>query len=199
MPESRLFRRYHPQTEKNTMNKVLHLPMNTRMLLFVLLLCMAAMPATAGSVNVYSGGDIQIGGSSGSTITQITTQTTRQIAAVTPVAAVNGSLSVVTTPAEAVVFIDGVRRGISPVTISDLQPGTHALRLEMNGYTGFTALVNVESGKTRYYTTTLVPVTTPLPSAPLSSRPPATKSPGFGAFCGIAALGTVLVIRFGRN
>lgn len=162
--------------------------MNTRILLLISLICLTMVPVMAVSGDTYGGGSVQLGGS-GTAITHITTQATQQTAAMTPVAAPNGSLSIVTTPAGAVVFIDGVQWGVSPVTITDLIPGVHALGLRMDGYAELSVLVTVLSGQTQAYTTTMVPVSTPLPA-----HPSPTKSPGFGASCGSAALGAALII-----
>jgi hypothetical protein len=58
-----------------------------------------------------------------------------------------GSLQVRTEPAGAKVTVDGVARGISPVIVSDLSPGEHAVMLESeNGTTKQT--VTVEAGAT---------------------------------------------------
>lgn len=140
----------------------------------------------------YIGGDIQLGGS-GIKITQATiTISPAPTASVSSLPALDptGSLSVTTTPAGATVFIDGVRRGISPATISGLEQGGHTLVLKLDGYADIMAPVTVTAGQKQDYTTVLVPVATPLPALPK-----ATKSPGFGALPGIAVLGVVLWIR----
>ncbi|MCC7382548.1 MAG: PEGA domain-containing protein [Deltaproteobacteria bacterium] len=72
-----------------------------------------------------------------------------------------GGLEVYSTPPYAAVYIDGVFRGVTPLTLSDVGAGTHYLRLEQNGFvthgapievtpnqriTSQTRLVSVKSG-----------------------------------------------------
>jgi len=68
-----------------------------------------------------------------------------------------GTLSVVTTPAGAQIFIDDVMRGASPATIPDLLAGPHMLRLEQAGYQIMIVPVTISDGKTTEYSTALVP------------------------------------------
>jgi PKD repeat protein len=68
-----------------------------------------------------------------------------------------GTLSVITNPAGAQVFIDDVLRGASPATVPNLPPGSHALRLEREGYRSMTVPVDINEGKTTEYSTALVP------------------------------------------
>ncbi len=68
-----------------------------------------------------------------------------------------GSLSVITNPAGAQVFIDDVLRGASPATVPNLAVGSHTLRLEREGYRNMTVPVAINDGKTTDYSTALVP------------------------------------------
>jgi PKD repeat protein len=68
-----------------------------------------------------------------------------------------GTLSVITNPAGAQVFIDDVLRGASPATVPNLPAGPHALRLEREGYRIMTVPVDINEGKTTEYSTALVP------------------------------------------
>ncbi len=45
-----------------------------------------------------------------------------------------GSLEVRATPSESLVYVDGAFRGRSPVTVQDLAPGTHLVRVRFPGY-----------------------------------------------------------------
>jgi hypothetical protein len=167
--------------------------MNYRILFLVCLLCLAAGPVLAASSGDYLGGGIQLGGS-GTQITRVTTTATQPAVITVPptVTAVPGSLSVTTTPSGAAVFIDNVQRGTSPATIPDLAPGTHALRLEMNGYTGVTVLVTVTAGQTQTYTTALAPVAT---TAAANSLPTAKKTPGFEPVLALLAMGAIATLK----
>jgi hypothetical protein len=68
-----------------------------------------------------------------------------------------GTLSVITNPAGAQVFIDDVLRGASPATVPNLPAGSHTLRLEREGYRSMTVPVDISDGKTTEYSTALVP------------------------------------------
>jgi hypothetical protein len=59
-----------------------------------------------------------------------------------------GTLSVTSTPAEAIVFLDGVERGITPLTISGVSAGLHQLRVTRQGYEEYSTTVRIWPGKT---------------------------------------------------
>ena len=163
-------------------------------LVLLLMVCMiwtAAVPVLAA--DEYMGGDIQLGGPGPYTIriTEITTTVTQPVQSV-PVAAATGSLSVATTPAGALVLVDGIGQGTTPVTISGLAPGTHTLVLKMNGFDDVTAQVAIEAGQTQTFSAAL-PQSTAATASP--SAPAPNKTPGFGAVLGIAAPGAVLLIK----
>lgn len=64
-----------------------------------------------------------------------------------PVTSVSGSLQVRTEPAGARISVDGIARGVSPVTVADLPPGEHTVIVETDaGAT--TQTVMVEAGTT---------------------------------------------------
>jgi hypothetical protein len=174
------------------MDWIVQLIMNYRILLLVFLLCIVAVPAMTASGN-YMGGDVVLGGSGPGTlkITEITTAVTQAAASVPPaVQPVTGSLSVTTSPAGATIAIDGVQRGVSPATIPGLAPGTHTLLLKRDGYQDLSAAVTISAGQTQTYTTGLSPASTQLPALPA-----ATRSPGFEAVLGFAAVGAVLLLK----
>jgi PEGA domain len=72
------------------------------------------------------------------------------------VPAVVGQLQVKTEPAGARISVDGVARGISPVTVSDLTPGEHAVLLD-SSYGSVKQTVTIEPGITASLTIPLVP------------------------------------------
>ena len=168
--------------------------MNSRILLLVFLLCLTTGPVLAASAGDYLGSGIQLGGS-GTSVTQETTVVTSVAAITVPptVTAIPGSLSITTTPAGATIFIDHVQRGVSPATIPDLAPGSHALRLEMNGYTGVTVLVTVTAGQTQTYTTALSPVV--VAAATTNLRPTSKKTPGFEPVLALFAMGVIMTLK----
>ncbi len=58
-----------------------------------------------------------------------------------------GSLRVLSTPTGAVVVVDGEERGTAPVTIEDLEPGTHIVMARAEGRSGVSQRVTIEAGR----------------------------------------------------
>jgi hypothetical protein len=84
----------------------------------------------------------------------ITTAGTNATTSATPVANVTttppaqGYVFVSSTPGGANVYIDNVYEGITPVNLSTIAPGTHALRLTMSGYADYGTTITVAGGST---------------------------------------------------
>jgi len=76
-------------------------------------------------------------------------------------AAAPGQLSVRTEPAGARVTVDGVSRGLSPVTIGDLLPGPHSVALDSDSGSA-KQTVTVEAGVTASLVVQLTPQGVPL-------------------------------------
>lgn len=96
----------------------------------------------------------------------------------------SGSLSVATTPAGALVYVDGAMRGVTPATIPGLSAGTHAVRLSMAGYSDLNTTITVSAGRISEYSTAL---------------PAATKTPGFAVTGAVLALLGLVAIRRTRK
>ncbi len=60
-----------------------------------------------------------------------------------------GELSISSTPAEAVVYLDGEKeaRGITPLTIGDLEQGEYKIKLVLEGYQAWEGLAQVRAGE----------------------------------------------------
>jgi hypothetical protein len=58
-----------------------------------------------------------------------------------------GSLNIETQPAGAAVFVENTRRGITPLTITNLPPGSHLLTLEAGGHQKWTQSVTLQPGE----------------------------------------------------
>ena len=69
-----------------------------------------------------------------------------------------GVLAVESVPAGAAVFIDQQYVGDTPLDLTRIRAGSHAIRMEREGYTRWTASVVVASGKRTRLSTTLQPV-----------------------------------------
>jgi hypothetical protein len=104
-----------------------------------------------------------------------------------------GSLSVTTTPPGAEIYLDGTIRGMSPVTIPDLKPGSHVLLLRMQSYGDLTVPLTITAGETLKYAGVLQTASGTAGSA--GGVPRTTTAPGFDAVPGLAVLGAVLVLR----
>lgn len=82
-----------------------------------------------------------------------------------------GSLSITTTPAGALVYVDGAMMGVTPTTIPMLAEGPHSVTLALDGYQDLKTTITINAGTTSEYITGLSKT---------------TKTPGFAA--GIAVL-----------
>ncbi len=59
-----------------------------------------------------------------------------------------GRLRVTSTPSGAEVYVDDERRGVTPMTLSDLEPGTHAVRVERHRHRPWSGNVEIRVGET---------------------------------------------------
>ena len=91
-----------------------------------------------------------------------------------------GSLSVMTSPQGAQVFVDGELKGITPTTIPGLSPGKHAVLLVAPGYLDLNTTITVGAGKTTEYSTALT-----MPA----------KTPGFGMIAAVFSIIGLFVVR----
>jgi hypothetical protein len=67
---------------------------------------------------------------------------------ITTIPLTQGSVSVSSSPGGANVYIDNVYEGITPVNLSSVSVGTHALRLTMTGYADYGTTISVAGGST---------------------------------------------------
>jgi hypothetical protein len=95
-----------------------------------------------------------------------------------------GSLSITTSPAGALVFIDGKMKGVTPATIPGLSPGSHTIRLVLDGYQDLETITEIAAGANSEFVTGL------------SKR---KQLPGFTIALALAALGILLGAREIRN
>lgn len=97
-----------------------------------------------------------------------------------------GAVEIASDPAGAEVYLNNVYKGVTPMTLTDLAPGSYTTALKLKGYVDWTTTATVNAG-----------ATTPV-SAQLAAVPPTTqKSPGMvvPALGAIAILGAVLALR----
>jgi hypothetical protein len=70
----------------------------------------------------------------------------------------NGALYVISNPSNANVYFDGLYKGITPVTLSNLAAGTHILQIDHSSYYDWKSTVDVPEGGTRTISATLNPM-----------------------------------------
>ena len=91
-----------------------------------------------------------------------------------------GALSITTTPAGALVYVDGAMMGVTPATIPMLTEGPHSITLMMDGYQDLKTTITINAGTTSEYITGLSKI---------------TKTPGFAAGVAAIAIGLVFLYR----
>jgi hypothetical protein len=74
----------------------------------------------------------------------------------TPAPDQTGSLSLISYPSGADVFIDGSYRGVTPVTLSGLTTGSHTIIISQSGYTDYSTTTTVYAEQTRTVSVTLI-------------------------------------------
>jgi PKD repeat protein len=97
------------------------------------------------------------------------------------VTATAGTLAISSTPPGAIVFIDNVVKGITPVTLTDTAAGSHTLLLTRTGYEDYTRIFTIESSGPATIGATLArstPVPTTLPYSSYGSIAVTSIPPG---------------------
>jgi hypothetical protein len=74
---------------------------------------------------------------------------------------ITGSLAVITDPVGAEIYIDGNFKGVSPVTITGISTGTHAVLVTLQEYADTSSNISITAGQTQKYTTGLQKVYKP--------------------------------------
>jgi hypothetical protein len=67
-----------------------------------------------------------------------------------------GSLHVTSIPSGADIYLDGIYRGPTPITIGNLAPGNHNILLRLAGYQEYTGTATIIAGQTTEHPVTLV-------------------------------------------
>jgi hypothetical protein len=79
------------------------------------------------------------------------------MAVVTPM---YGKISVTSSPSGAMIYLDGISKGTTPVTLTAVTPGTHTVDLKITGYQDYQAMVPVTAGQIATLSATLTPIPT---------------------------------------
>jgi hypothetical protein len=100
----------------------------------------------------------------------------------------SGSISVTSSPSGANVYLNNAFRGLSPLTLNSLTPGTYTVLLQLGGYQDWQANTQVTAGQTAQLSATLLPAATPTP----------TKG-GSGPIAVFGALGLLCLVLWRRS
>ncbi len=104
---------------------------------------------------------------------------------------VNGTLSVLTNPSGANVFLNNVFRGISPLTLIEVPPGNPTVMIRLAGYQDYSTNVAINGGQVTEVQANLTKNTVPTTTvAPTTTKAPLTIFVVFGALAGVG-----LVVR----
>jgi hypothetical protein len=76
----------------------------------------------------------------------------------------SGSISVMSSPSGAEVYLNNVFKGLSPLTLQSLTPGTYTVLLQLSGYQDWQSNAQVTNGQTTQLSATLFPAATPTPT-----------------------------------
>ena len=87
-----------------------------------------------------------------------------------------GTLEIVSQPAGATVFVDGVERGKTPLVVAEVAAGIHEIRLALDGYTEVALNKSVRPGRDETVTATLARAEV----APVRAGGPAVTGPRTG-------------------
>jgi hypothetical protein len=72
-----------------------------------------------------------------------------------------GGISVISAPSQAEVYLDNAFRGLTPITLDSLTPGSYTVLVKLSGYQDWQATQQVTAGQTAQISATLIPVSEP--------------------------------------
>jgi hypothetical protein len=96
-----------------------------------------------------------------------------------PTQLITGNISVTSSPLDAEVFVDGISKGIAPVTIPNISPSSHAVTCKLSGYVDYDTSASVTAGSTSSVICSLVKygdLSVKLTSEPASIQPGQTST-----------------------
>jgi hypothetical protein len=102
---------------------------------------------------------------------------TQPAASPTPPPPTTGTLKISTVPAGAAVDLDGASVGVTPLTLPDLKPGKHTLKVSKSGFKTDGRDVEVTAGETFALDITLSAAPRPAPRRRAPPLPPAPPAP----------------------
>lgn len=75
-----------------------------------------------------------------------------------------GGISVISAPSQAEVYLNNAFKGLTPITLDTLSPGSYTVLVKLSGYQDWQATQQVTAGQTAQISATLIPVGTPTPT-----------------------------------
>jgi len=72
-----------------------------------------------------------------------------------------GGISVISAPSQAEVYLNNAFRGLTPITLDSLTPGSYTVLVKLSGYQDWQATQQVTAGQTAQISATLIPVSQP--------------------------------------
>ena len=101
----------------------------------------------------------------------VTMPTEKEVTTTEPPGPQVGWLTILSTPSEAEVTVDGNAAGVTPITGRELGAGTHAIRITMAGYEPYQTEKELRAGEQGAVDATLTPVpVTPVPTTRATTR-----------------------------
>jgi hypothetical protein len=104
-----------------------------------------------------------------------------------------GSISVSSVPSGADVYVNNIFRGLSPLTVDSLTPGSYTVFVRLSGYQDWQSSVSVTAGSTAQVSAMLIPA--PIRTQAPTSTPTPTPTPTMSALALIALAGVALYLR----
>jgi hypothetical protein len=68
-----------------------------------------------------------------------------------------GGISVISAPSGAEVYLNNAFKGLTPITLDSLAPGSYTVLVKLNGYQDWQATQQVTAGQTSQISATLIP------------------------------------------
>jgi hypothetical protein len=75
-----------------------------------------------------------------------------------------GGISVISAPSQAEVYLNNAFKGLTPITLDSLTPGSYTVLVKLSGYQDWQATQQVTAGQTAQISATLIPSATPTPT-----------------------------------
>lgn len=79
-----------------------------------------------------------------------------------------GSISASSSPSDAEMYLDNIFKGLTPITLDSITPGTHTVLIKLSGYQDYSSQVQVTAGQTTQISATLIQAATPTPTPTVS-------------------------------